>query len=394
MTSETRTSSDEATRLNAVRELARADSGDRADRLILALNDESWRVRREAVDALDARRGAESIGAVLRAMREHVADLGTLNSAIQVLSQAGVDTFGPLVEFLGDKEPELRVCAALTMGNQNDPRAVPALLQALDDPDSNVRYHAIEALGKLKSSAAVDSLLRLAESRDFALAFPALDALSSIGDARAALPLTALLDDPELRLPALEALGSLGGEDAVAPLIALLHDHRDLTAAVASALTRIRDRYEARYGRGDRIEAAVRQTITAVGTKSLIDAAAGGDGPELEAIARVLGWLESADVDRTLVAIARTTGESFRGGRRPGAAWTARHGLAGRTIERRRHRGSPDGPGGARSNRRREGRPRTAGDAERRPRFDHGCGGCSRDDRRPAGVSDVAGVPG
>jgi HEAT repeat protein len=167
----------------------------------------------------------------------------------------------------------------------------------------NVRYHAIEALGKLKSCEAVDPLLKLTESRDFSVAFPALDALASIGDGRAGPPLTSLLDDLGLRLPAIEALGSVGGEEAVAPLIGLLHENRELAAPLASALTRLRERYETRYGRGDRIEAALRRAITAEGTKFLIEAAAGSDAPELAALAHVLGWLDSADVDRTLAQL-------------------------------------------------------------------------------------------
>ena len=303
MTSEPRSGSGESARPQAVRELARPDSADRMPRLLQALKDDSWRVRREAVDALLAQTGCESTGAMLRVMRNHVTDLGLFNSAIQVVSRSGVDTFEPLVELLDDNDPELRICAALTLGNQNDRRAVPALLRTLGDPDANVCYHAIEALGKLKSCEAVDSLMKLVESRDFALAFPALDALSSIGDARAAGPLTALLDDPTLRQPAIEAIGWLGGRAAVGPLIDVLHGHRALATAVAMALNRMRERYETRYGRGDLIESAIRLTITEEDAKILVDAAAGVDGPELEAIAHVLGGLEGVAVDQTLAQL-------------------------------------------------------------------------------------------
>jgi HEAT repeat protein len=44
-----------------------------------------------------------------------------------------VDTLPALIEFLNDPDPDLRIQAALALGEQRDLEAAPALLAALND---------------------------------------------------------------------------------------------------------------------------------------------------------------------------------------------------------------------------------------------------------------------
>src|SRR5919112_5521163 len=214
---------DEDTRLGAAQAFARDESLEPARPLLGALTDESWRVRRVAVEGLSRRAAPDAIAALLASVRENHHHLGLLNSALQVLAMSDVDTLSPLVEFLGDDDADLRMQAALALGEQRDVRAVPALLGALEDADPNIRYHAIEALGKLRAPEAAEALAAVAESRDFFLAFPALDALTRIGEAGIAPRVVPLLEDELLREAAADVLGQLGDEETVAPLAALLN---------------------------------------------------------------------------------------------------------------------------------------------------------------------------
>src|SRR5918993_1308391 len=214
---------DEGERLSAAQALAGDETLEHARPLLAALGDESWRVRRVAVEGVARRAAPDAIAALLTSVRENHHDLGLLNSALQVLAMSDVDTLSPLVEFLHDDDADLRMQAALALGEQRDVRATPALLRALGDADPNVRYHAIEALGKLRATEAADALASVAETRDFFLAFPALDALTRIGDARVAPRVVPLLEDELLREAAADVLGQLGDEEAVAPLAALLN---------------------------------------------------------------------------------------------------------------------------------------------------------------------------
>jgi HEAT repeat protein len=294
---------DEEGRLGAARTLAGDESLEPSQPLLGALKDESWRVRRAAVEGLSRRAAPDAIAALLASVRENHHHLGLLNSALQVLAMSDVDTLSPLVEFLNGEDADLRIQAALALGEQRDVRAAPALLGALEDADANVRYHAIEALGKLRAPEAADALAAVAETRDFFLAFAALDALTRIGDARVAPRVVPLLEDELLREAAADALGHLGDEETVAPLAAVLNAPDAPTRPVARALAALYDRYEKQYGEGAHISDLSRAAISPTGARNLLDALDGSGSAELRPLALVVGWLEGPAVERALTRL-------------------------------------------------------------------------------------------
>lgn len=294
---------DEDERLSAARTLAGDESLEPAQPLLGALKDESWRVRRAAIEGLSRRAAPDAIAALLASVRENHYHLGLLNSALQVLAMSDVDTLSPLVEFLKDEDADLRMQAALALGEQHDERAMPALLGALEDADVNVRYHAVEALGKLRATGAADALASIAETRDFFLAFPALDALTRIGDTRVAPRVVPLLEDELLREAAADVLGHLGDEETVAPLAALLNAPDAPTGVAARALAALHERYEKLFGEGEYIADLSRAAINPAGAQNLLDALNGSGTQELRPLALVVGWLEGAAVERALTRL-------------------------------------------------------------------------------------------
>jgi HEAT repeat protein len=272
--------------------------------LLEALGDESWRVRRVAVDSLALQAGASTTATLLRAIRENHRNLSVLNSALQVLALSDVDVIEPLIEFLNDQnDVELRIYAALALGERKDSRAIPALIRALADTDANVRYHSIEALGHLCAAEAVDALVAVAESGDFFLAFPALDALRRIGDPIVAPRLVPLLEDELLCEPAAAALGLLGDQEVVAPLVELLNGCNPPALSIASSLAALYERYETVYREGSHIADLVRQGISKGGTENAIAALRAANSEELKALVQVLGWLEGPEVERALTGL-------------------------------------------------------------------------------------------
>jgi len=294
---------DESVRLSAAEELAGGESLEPAEQLLGALGDESWRVRRAAAGGLARRAAPEAIFALLASVRDNHHDLGLLNSALQVLAMSDVDTVSPLVEFLRGEDADLRIQAALALGEQRDERAVPALVEALGDDDPNVRYHAIEALGKLRAAEAADALAGIAESRDFFLSFPALDSLAQIGEARVAPRIVPLLDDEFLREAAADVLGRVGDEETVAPLAALLNRPDAPARAVARALAALHDRYEKSMGEGAYVADLSRAAINPTGAQNLLGALGATDSGDLRPLALVVGWLEGAAVERALTRL-------------------------------------------------------------------------------------------
>jgi HEAT repeat protein len=293
---------DESARLHAAETLSGDESYDAAT-LLGALSDDSWRVRRAAVKGVSQRAAPEAIAALLSSVVENHHNPALLNSALQVLASSEVDTLSSLVELLKGPNADLRMQAALALGEQRDVRPARALIEALQDEDTNVRYHAIEALGKLKATDAVDALADIAESREFFLAFAALDALAKIGDQKVAPRIVPLLDDVLLREPAVNLLGQLGDETAVAPLTALLNTPTAPTDAIAHALATVRDRYELQYGEGAYIADLTSREISPTGVQNLLDALESPGKEDLRSLALVLGWLKGSTVDRALTRV-------------------------------------------------------------------------------------------
>ena len=271
-----------------------------------------WKTRRIAVETLRRAVSRQDIEHLIQTLRRDHHDINVLSSALQVLVSAEIDVAPPLIELLSDGDPNLRMHAALALGQLRSHAAVPALTAALQDEDANVRFHAVEALGDLAASDAVEPLSAIAESGDFFLAFAAIDALGKTDDARVAPRLCRLLADDSLRRAIVDTLASLGDEDCVGPLVQLLNGQADEAEAVAAALERVHRRYEDAYRMGAHIADLVRSTITTTGVETLSDALArtgasrpliavlGWAGPR--ALPALLGVLDNAEVRATVDA--------------------------------------------------------------------------------------------
>ena len=293
---------DETTRLTAAETISDDASFDTTP-LLEALSDDSWRVRRAAVKGVSQRAAPEAIEALLNSVVADHHNPSLLNSALQVLASSDVDTISPLLDLLKHPESDLRMQAALALGEQRNPRAVDALIQAMNDEDPNVQYHAIEALGKLKSENVVDKLVQVAETRDFFLGFAALEALAQIGDPSIVPRIVPLLDDPLLGDQTINLLGQLGDDSVVAPLTALLNTANDSTYLIARALATLSGRYEEQYGEGQYIADLTSRETSPTGIQNLLDALESPDKADLRSLALVLGWVKDAGVDRALTRL-------------------------------------------------------------------------------------------
>lgn len=296
-------SQNEVERLSAVQVLIKEETIEDRNVIKDVLKDESWRVRKVAVDALKRRTDAETVGSLLRALKEEHKNINILNSAIQILTMSELNVTDTLIDFLTSPDNELRQYAALTLGEIGDKRAIPHLINALSDSDENVKYHVIEALGKLKAVEAVEPLIKIIETRDFFLAFPAIDALVNIGDERVVIQLTALLDDDVLSGPAVDAIGALGNEDSIPHLVRALDYHDANVSSILKAISAIYERYRERYGEGVLIEEQVKDTISKTGVDKIVKMLESASDDLIHIIPMILGWLEGEGIDSALTGI-------------------------------------------------------------------------------------------
>jgi HEAT repeat protein len=292
-------SSDAAVRESAARDLAAADAIESPDVLTDVLRGDDWNVRRAAVAGLAPHASRDLLASLLTALRLEHRDFNVLSSALQLLAMSEVDLTAQLGELLRDSDSDLRIQAALALGQQQHPAAIAPLVTALGDSEPNVRFHAIEALGRLRATEAIDPLADIAESGDFYLSFPAVDALARIGDPRVVSRLLKLLSSSDLSETVAEALGELGGGDVVQPLATMLNAG-SAAGPIVRALARLFTRYEERYGGGAYITAEFQAAIAPTGAQTLLDAAADAGVEDLRSLVLVLSWLRGPAVERAL----------------------------------------------------------------------------------------------
>jgi len=259
------------------------------------LSSDDWQLRRQTVSELVNEEQRTPVAELIRRLRSEHRDASVLNAVLQLLVSGAWEALDPLLELAGDADAELRMYAALALGDLKDRRGIPALLELLKDRDTNVKYHAIEALSKLKAVEAVDELAGIAETREFFLAFPALDALSVIAEPRIAPRLVPLLKDEMLRGAAAAALAKLG-EDSIVPSIVSLLEHPGLVPVAVEALATLHERYDKMYGEGDYVPELVCRHMTLGAAHNLLEAMNSAGKDTLRLIVRILGWTKNDEV--------------------------------------------------------------------------------------------------
>ena len=231
---------DEERRREAVEALADLRENGALDLLVQALGDESWRVRKTAVDAIlclgDVARVVDALIGALHADE----NAGLRNAAVEALIRVGEPATPVLLKRMGDPSADVRKFVIDVLGGIGDPRAVGALAAAIGDPDENVRSAAAENLGAIGGDDAVRALRANLDRDDLLLQYTSLQALARIGRGIPMEDLIPLLDKPLLRKAVYECLGHVPDLRVVDLLLDGMRDRsRANRAAAAMALVKI-----------------------------------------------------------------------------------------------------------------------------------------------------------
>ncbi len=207
-------SSDEETRRSALYLLQDIPSHDAQAVLFTAMGDDSWRVRKEAVELyVNSKPDSMSVEQLLNLLRNED-NAGLRNSAAEAIIRLGSMSASLLMEMIHDTDADVRKFVIDVMGAISDSCFVPALLQALNDPDVNVASAAAEQLGALGDMKAAESLMEAICARDEVLfRFSALGALGLLAHP-APVPeaLLRLADQDILKKAVFECVGSISDE--------------------------------------------------------------------------------------------------------------------------------------------------------------------------------------
>jgi HEAT repeat protein len=204
-------SADEEIRRSALNSLRNIPGLDAQAIIFTAMGDESWRVRKEAVEFyVHSKPDLDSVEQLLNLLRNED-NAGLRNSAAEAVIRLGSASASPLIKMVQDEDADVRKFVIDVMGAIGDPVFVPALLQALKDSDVNVASAAAEQLGALGDTEAAEQLMQAIQVRNEVLfRFSALEALGILAKP-ASVPeaLLKLADQDILRKAVFECLGTI-----------------------------------------------------------------------------------------------------------------------------------------------------------------------------------------
>ena len=288
--------------------------------LFVAMADESWRVRKEAVSVLVAAQpiGIEAVEGVIELLRSSD-NAGLRNSAVESLERLGVRAVEPLCAHLDDPDHDLRKFVIDILGSIGCTSALPLVVKALDDPDPNVRVAAVENLGKLGDPRALPYLVKVLDGGDVWLKFTVLDALALIG---APVPLNSvapLLGESLLKRAAYDCLGALGDAGCLPFLLQGIQERpKNAREAAAVALMRVRGRLTAE-DQGRLVDLPLEALRGTPGADGVIASLASAGAAAREPLVQLAGIVGDPRAALALLAIAREERlrlaclEAFRG---------------------------------------------------------------------------------
>jgi HEAT repeat protein len=242
-------SADEEIRRSALSSLQAIPCLDAAEPILFtAMGDESWRVRKEAVECyVNLKPDLDSVEQLLNLLRNED-NAGLRNSAAEAVIRLGSAAASPLLKMVQDLDADVRKFVVDVMGAIGDPVFVPALLRALNDSEVNVASAAAEQLGVIGDAEAAERLTSAILERDEVLfRFSALGALGSLAKP-APVPeaLIKLADQDILRKAVFECLGTISDESSFRLLLNGFSSHqKNCRSAAVKALYKIYGRASA-----------------------------------------------------------------------------------------------------------------------------------------------------
>jgi len=319
-------SQDEETRRSALQSLKGRSLQETRELLFSAMGDESWRVRKEAVDVFVAADPEEGVIEALLELLRNQDNAGLRNSAAEAVAKLGTRAAAPLNQLLGDGDCDVRKFVVDVMGLIASQEFVPALLASLYDPDVNVASAAAEHLGNIGDTGAVPELIRAVVDNDSILfRFSALAALGKLNShVPVPVEIIRLADQDILCKGVYECLGSIGDESSVSILLqGFLSRQRSSRSAAVTAWYRIFSRSSATV-RQD-MEDALRRIPAAEVVPMLIELFNVSETVQAEAVTVLLGIIGDMLGAEILLA-------AFASERLSGIALTSLKRLGARTM--------------------------------------------------------------
>jgi chemotaxis protein methyltransferase CheR len=237
-------SPDEEVRRNAVSSLPALPGVKALPLMDQALGDESWRVRKAAVEAFKSfPDGGQAARSLIAALADSE-NAGRRTGAMEALIAMGRSALPYLHDSINHADGDVRKFIVDILGLTGDQSSVDCILPLTRDPSEIIRLAGVEALGAIGGARAFEALLTLLPSEDVSLQFSVLHALGRIGLPIPMDSIRPLFSKKILRRALFDALGQTRSPEAVEFIIDGLSDSTKsaLQAAVRALFKLSEDR--------------------------------------------------------------------------------------------------------------------------------------------------------
>ncbi len=135
-------STDEEARREAMEALKEGLGASDLDWLSIPLSDESWRVRKEAIEGLSKVTPTAALIDRMIPMMDPSRELTLRNSVVEVLERMGRDAAPLIAAHLSVEQVDIRKFLVDILGNIGDPSVAKDMVRMLRDPVDNIRGRA------------------------------------------------------------------------------------------------------------------------------------------------------------------------------------------------------------------------------------------------------------
>lgn len=259
--------------------------------VVLLLGDESYRVRKTALEALLNTHQSDKLFPLFIDIINAQDNAGLRTAGVEGLMRIGPAAVGHIIKAIDPEEWELSKLLVDVLGDIGDARALPVLLKLTASTQQNLSTAAVEALGKLGTEETIPALAGLLKKKEIYIVFSTLEALANLGRKGFDLPIQdilPLMDDPLLKKAVFDLLGSAHDPSVIPYLIEGIKDtKRSNRDAAAKALFRLYN------GMDPECRDAVKQGVMKSGisgTYVVEKILSGVDHAVIAAGLRLLGW--------------------------------------------------------------------------------------------------------
>lgn len=183
--------------------------------LVLLAGDPDWRVRKAAIEGLEANPTEEVVKALIPALYDPV-NAGRRNAAAEALRAFGHRALPYLLFELGRiNDADSRIAIATVLGDISADESAAALVALLGSEDVNVASAAIVSLGRLARPETVPALIGVLSGDNAWLHYHAIETLGRLRATEALPAIVSRDQNPALKKAILEAAGSIGGYGSI-----------------------------------------------------------------------------------------------------------------------------------------------------------------------------------